>query len=233
MLKPSIACNSFGRMTQDPAGAPALPPEKPLVMEQLRARVLSGTVPPGTWLRESALAAELGVSRTPVREALRTLAAEGLIEHVPNRGARVLSWTADEVAETYRLRALLEGEAAALAARRASREQVVDMEQAQERYEASIAVGARPRERAGCNDAFHAAVVAGACSPRLSLLLSTISSAPLTLRAIGVYSDDDIQRSVLQHRDIVTAVRAGDDQLAVAAMRSHLLAARYIALQVS
>lgn len=200
-------------------------------MERLRTRLLSGTVPPGTWLREAALAAQLGVSRTPVREALRTLAAEGLIEHVPNRGARVLSWTADEVEETYRLRALLEGEAAALAARRASPEHVLAMEQAQQRYEATIAAGAQPRERAVCNDAFHAAVLAGARSPRLALLLATISSAPLSLRAIGLYDDDDIARSVLQHRDVVTAVRAGDDQLAAAAMRSHLLAARYVALR--
>lgn len=201
------------------------------VLAGLRARVLSGTVPPGSWLREAALAGELGVSRTPVREALRTLAAEGLIEHVPNRGARVLSWTAQEVEETYRLRALLEGEAAARAARWASSEQLRVMEQAQQCYEEAVAAGARARERAGCNDAFHAAVVAGSDSPRLSLLLSTISSGPLTVRAIGVYSDDDVQRSVLAHRDIVTAVRARDDQLAAAAMRSHLLAACYVALR--
>ena len=203
------------------------------VLAGLRERLASGAIPPGSWLRESALAAELGVSRTPVREALRTLAAEGLIEHVPNRGARVLTWTRDEVDETYRLRALLEGEAAALAARRATPEQVLAMEDAQATYEKSIERRAQPVTRASCNDAFHAAVVAGAGAPRLSMLLATLSSAPLTLRAIGVYSDDDVARSVLQHRDIVNAVREGDDQLAAAAMRSHLLAARYVALRVS
>ena len=90
-----------------------------------------------------------------------------------------------------------------------------------------------PASARGATTPLHAAVVAGACSPRLQLLLSAISSAPLTLRAIGVHSDDDIQPSLLQHRDIVTAVRAGDDQLAAATMRSHLLAARCIALRVS
>ena len=220
-------------MTHDPLVPPAPLRDGRAVVEQLRARVQSGALGPGCWLRESALAAELGVSRTPVREGLRVLAAEGLIELVPNRGARVLAWTPQEVEETYRLRALLEGEAAALAARRASPAQVLAMEQAQDRYETCIAAQALPRERAACNDAFHAAVLAGAGSPRLGQLLAVLSSAPLTLRAIGIYSDDDVRRSVLQHRDIVTAVREGDDQLAAAAMRSHLLAARYVALRAA
>lgn len=198
------------------------------VVDDLRMRLLSGSFPPGAWLRETALAVELGVSRTPVREAFRTLAAEGLVVLEPRRGARVVEWTADDIDETYRLRALLEGEAAALAARRARPRQIQAMHEAQDRYEASIAAGARPDERAGCNDAFHAAVVEGSNSARLPGLLAVIASPPLTVRALGRYTADDVRRSVLQHRDVLTAVEVGDDQLASAAMRSHLLAARYV-----
>src|SRR5690242_8818642 len=83
--------------------------------DAIRADIGSGAVEPGAWLRESALAAALGLSRTPVREALRMLAAEGAVELVHNRGARVVQWSAADIDEVYRLRALLEGHAAALA----------------------------------------------------------------------------------------------------------------------
>lgn len=210
-----------------PAGASAA---APAVHAVLRERIASGRLAAGDWLREAHLAAELGTSRTPVREALRALAAEGLVELVHHRGARVVPWSAADLDETYRLRALLEGEAAGLAAGRASPADLAAMAQAQARYERSIAEGAPTVERAGCNDAFHAAVLAASGSTRLPVLLAVVTSAPLRARAIGSYTADDLQRSVLQHRDVLTAVREGDAALAVAAMRSHILAARYVAM---
>lgn len=227
-----IACDTVASMTQV---TPVAPPPGPAASREtayavLREQISAGRLAPGTWLREAALAAELGFSRTPVREALRTLAAEGLVELVHNRGARVVPWTPTDVDETYRLRALLEGEAAGLAARRATAEQVEQMARAQERYERSIDAGAPAVERAGCNDAFHASVVAASGSNRLPVLLSVITSAPLVARAIGSYTADDLRRSVLQHRDVLTAVQQRDEALAVAAMRSHILAARYVAI---
>lgn len=220
-------------MTQVTPSAPEVfpPASRQTAYTALRARIAAGQLSPGTWLREASLAAELGLSRTPVREALRTLAAEGLVELVHNRGARVVPWTADDVDETYRLRALLEGEAAGLAARRASAEHVAAMALAQERYERSIEAGAPAVERAGCNDAFHAAVVAASGSSRLPVLLALVTSPPLVAQAIGSYSADDLRRSVLQHRDVLAGVQQGDEALAVAAMRSHILAARYVAMR--
>lgn len=223
-------------MTQVTPVAPDLPGTGPPASRQtayaaLRERIAAGQLSPGTWLREATLAAELGLSRTPVREALRTLAAEGLVELVHNRGARVVPWTPADVDETYRLRALLEGEAAGLAARRATAEQLQAMARAQERYERSIDAGAPAAERAGCNNAFHAAVVAASGSARLPVLLALVTSPPLVTEAIGIYSADDVRRSVLQHRDVMAGVQQGDEALAVAAMRSHILAARYVAMQ--
>ena len=195
------------------------------------AGIADGTMAPGSWLREGLLADVLGLSRTPVREALRVLAAEGLVELVHNRGARVVRWDAGDVDETYRLRALLEGEAAGLAARRAPAGALLQLEQTQERYERSIASGDPPVEQAACNDAFHAAVLAAAGSARLSGLLAVVTSAPLVSRALRAYSADDLRRSVIAHRDVITAVRERDEDLAVSAMRAHILAARYVAVR--
>ena len=197
--------------------------------EAVRQGLAEGRLVPGSWLREGALAEELGVSRTPVREALRSLASEGLVELVRHRGARVVRWTVDDVEETYRLRALLEGEAAALAAQRATPADVEALERCCAAYERAVHGRLSAVEQAALNDAFHAAVLAAAASPRLVALHASVTSAPLVARALARYDDLDLQRSVLAHRDVVTAVRARDVDLAASAMRAHILAARHVA----
>ena len=202
-----------------------------LAYEALRERIASGAVAPGGWLRESTVATSLGLSRTPVREALRLLAAEGIVELVHNRGARVVDWTPDEIDEAYRLRALIEGYGAGLAARRADRARIAELRALQDRYERSLDAAGSEVTPAECNDDFHAAVLAASGSARLSALLATVSSAPLVRRVLQGYGDDDRQRSVVAHRDILLALEHGDEHLATAAMSGHILAARYSALQ--
>jgi DNA-binding GntR family transcriptional regulator len=202
--------------------------------DAVRESIVSGEVAPGAWLREPVVATSLGLSRTPVREALRMLAAEGVVELVHNRGARVVEWTAADIDEIYRLRALLEGHGAALAARGATTAQVVQLRGLAERYERAVDDEARtPGLSAQCNNAFHAAVVQTSGSSRLQSLLTVISSVPLVTQTLRRYTDDDRRRSVLQHRDILTAIANHDAELAEAAMRSHILAARYTALHVA
>ena len=261
--------------------------------EALQDGIAAGELSAGSWLREPVVAARLGLSRTPVREALRMLAAEGAVELVHNRGARVVRWSAQDIDEVYRLRGLLEGQGAALAARHATAEQVDRVRDCQQRYEQALdeqaldeqaldeqaldeqaleqqalrgqglddqalsrqgpdgqaqsgqasggqasagqasGKGADSTRTAACNDDFHAAVMTAAGSPRLAALLGTISSAPLVARALRQYSEDDRQRSVLQHRDIVLALTRRDEDLAETAMRSHILAARYAAVRVA
>ncbi|MBC8160558.1 MAG: GntR family transcriptional regulator [Roseiflexaceae bacterium] len=87
-----------------------------LVAERLRAAILSGGLKAGEWLRQERLAQEYGVSQMPVREALKELAAEGLVEHVPYRGVRVVAFAPHDVEDLYAHRAFLEGRAAAAAA---------------------------------------------------------------------------------------------------------------------
>ncbi len=88
------------------------------VTETIRDRILAGVYPAGHHLRENALATDLKVSRTPVREALQRLAADGLVDLSRNRGARVTGFTGEELDEIYGLRVLLEGYGAKLAATR-------------------------------------------------------------------------------------------------------------------
>jgi DNA-binding GntR family transcriptional regulator len=206
--------------------------------EALRERITSGGLGPGTWLREHTVASSLGLSRTPVREALRLLAAEGVVELVHNRGARVISWTADDIDEAYRLRALIEGYGAGRAAQRADAACVTELRALQERYERALdeqdpqVAASAQMSTAQCNDDFHAAVLAASGSTRLPTLVAMVSSAPLVRRVLHSYDDDDRQRSVTAHRDVITAIANGDAELAMAAMSSHILAARYSALRV-
>lgn len=213
-------------VTAATAGAP---PAAQVCCALLRDRIASGDLPGGTWLREATVASSMGASRTPVREALRLLAAEGLVELVPNRGARVNTWSSDDIDETYQLRALLEGHGAALAARRVTAEQIDAIVAAEDAYEAALGARPTPETAANCNNVFHAQVTAAAASPRLTTLLALVQSTPLVTRALGLYGENDARRSMVQHRDIIVAIRHGDSELAAVAMRSHILAARYTA----
>jgi DNA-binding GntR family transcriptional regulator len=87
-----------------------------LVAQRLRAAILEGDLRPGQWLRQRQLAEEFNVSQMPVREALKELAGEGLVEHIPYRGVRVVGFSADDVEDLYAHRSLLEGMAAHAAA---------------------------------------------------------------------------------------------------------------------
>jgi len=225
------------RMVLDSTGsarAPVASANTRLAYDAIRESIGTGDFAPGAWLRESSVAATLGLSRTPVREALRMLATEGVVELVPNRGARVVRWTAADIDEVYRLRGLLEGHAAALAARNASGDQIAEIRALEERYERAVELHeSGDGMSARCNNAFHAAVLAASGSPRLEVLLDLISSAHLVTQALQHYSDDDRRRSILQHRDIVTAIQNHDESLAESAMRSHILAARYTAMRLA
>lgn len=193
----------------------------------IAGRIASGTLTPGTWIREANLADELGTSRTPVREALRSLAAEGLVEFQRNRGARVRVWSEDEVEETYDLRAMLEGHGARQAANKAGAEEVARLKSIQEELEDVLRLqqpGFR-NELAELNSAFHTAILEIAASPLLSGFVRTLSSVTLVRRAFEAYTEDDFNRTALSHRDIIRAIATQNAQLAEVAMANHILAA--------
>lgn len=197
------------------------------VYRRLRAAIISGEYPPGDKLAETALSERLDTSRTPVREALRRLAREGLVEVAPNRGARVVRWTPDDLAEIFRLRALLEGHAASRAATLRTDD---ELRQLDDTIAAMDALGDRRddeamAERTRLNNELHAAVVSAARSPRLAVLLEQLVSATLVFRTFERYSPEALERSRRQHHDLVLAMHAGNPELAAATMTAHLLGA--------
>lgn len=194
----------------------------------LRAGIIEGVYPPGTRVTEQEIAASAGVSRTPVREALRRLEAEGLLRFVPHQGAFVTSWSDQDAEDIFELRAMLEGYGARLAASKATAEnirQLRDLAEGQCREAAEHSPGYLERI-ADLNSQFHRHLQQAAASDRLRATLATISSAPLVLQTFRDYDDDDLNRSAHHHMEIVEAIEAGDGDWAESVMHSHVMAAR-------
>lgn len=204
--------------------------------DALRAGILDGRYGFGDRLGEIEVAAELGLSRTPVREALRRLGSEGLVEVLPNRGARVRTWTAQDLEETYELRAVLEGLGARRAAGRVPAETIDELAAlADEMVGVDPSLGHRPpgdfADLAALNARFHALIVGAAGSDRLAATLAGLVQLPLVMRTYRRYTDAALARSHAHHHEIVDALRAGDGAWAESVMRSHVLAARAVLLR--
>jgi DNA-binding GntR family transcriptional regulator len=190
--------------------------------------ILHGDLPPGARLGEVELADRLGVSRTPVREALGRLAAEGLVEIVPNRGARVSSWSVAELEEVFELRAALEPRLAALAASRATTADAMELEHLAREMERAGAAGPHRDLDAlvPLNRGFHGRLVGLAGRPATAAALAGAVHAPIVLRNFHAYDDASLARSLAHHLEIVAAVRAGDADWAAAVMTAHIHNAR-------
>jgi DNA-binding GntR family transcriptional regulator len=183
--------------------------------------IRSGTLSPGARLRETELAERLGISRTPVREAIRQLETDGLVIHLPRQGATIRSLDHAEVVELYEMRAVLEGTAARLAARAASDIELTELAALNSELE-SAPVGAAARE---LNRVFHRTLIDAA---RNRFLIKSMSALQKTLLILGptTLADPDRARSaVAEHAAVLAALQARDGSRAEAAMRAHVEAA--------
>lgn len=193
----------------------------------IRDGILSGELARGQRLREEVLASRVGVSRTPVREALRRLDAEGLVEFTPNRGARVTAWSEQELDDLYDIRALLEGHGARLAATRVTDEQLdVLCELAAEMERLARRGSSAADELTTLNGLFHRAVAHASGSSQLESLVRSIIDVPLVHRTFQRYSPERLLASSFHHVELVQALQAHDGAWAEAVMRGHILAAR-------
>lgn len=198
----------------------------------IRGGILDGTLELGARLPEEDLAARAGVSRTPVREALRKLAAEGFVTFAPNRGAQVATWSDDDLEEIFGLRALLESHAAAQAATRIAAGDLAALDTLADRMEhaaAQATPGALDRV-AELNNRFHRTILDAAGSRRLHALLDTVIVLPLVHRTFHRYTTAALRRSMNHHRELLAAFAAGDGEWAATVMRTHVLAARAVLL---
>ena len=194
----------------------------------VRELILRGEFPAGARLGEVELAERLGVSRTPVREALGRLAAEGLVEIVPNRGARVTSWTVAELEGVFDLRVALEPRLTALAVPHAGPHDVAALD---ELAHAMLAVGTPGPSQdldaiVPLNRAFHERLVALAAQPAMAGALASAIHAPIVLRNFHTYDEASLRRSLAHHLEIVAALRADDPAWAQAVMTAHIRNAR-------
>ncbi len=202
--------------------------------DAIRADIIEGRFGPGDRITEAEIATTVAVSRTPVREALHRLEAEGLIRFVPNHGAFVTSWGVEEAEETFELRARLEGYAAELCAARATDDEI---EQLRDLAEAQLAAAiGRPRgylkKIADLNNRFHDLMLDVSRSEQLRASMATLANAPLVFQTFRDYSPVALERSARHHLEFVEAVAARNPDWAAGVMRAHIHAARSVFREV-
>lgn len=189
----------------------------------IRGEILSGALEPGAPLREEALAAASGVSRTPVREALRKLEAEHFVKRSDSQRSFVPTLSADDIAESFTLRTMLEGHAAARAAERVT-PAGIDAMTAHNRGIADAFAGIVVDTAAFVehNRAFHGVVLEAAGSDRLATMLATVVEQPIVLRTARQYDREAVERSHAEHDELIAAFRRGDGDWARAVMTAHI-----------
>jgi len=206
---------------------------------RLRADILDGRLPFGARLQHEELAARFGVSRTPVREALRKLQALNLVELTPNRGATVRAPSRAELVEVYELRAELEGFACALACDRASAEDLYELERTQERLTEAVAMAGRMDDAkldaavTDANNAFHGLIHEAAGNRRLAESIEALQHVFPRDSVWRVIAHDETAlttMNVREHQAIAAALRARTPDAARKAMRDHVRAAGEILL---
>jgi GntR family transcriptional regulator, gluconate operon transcriptional repressor len=189
--------------------------------QMLRESIAAGKLAPGTRLVEADMAQQLGISRGTVREALRMLEGQGLVESIPGRGTYVARFSEQDVEEVYSLRSLLEQEAVRLLTSRATADDLVTMEQAlTDMFEAaSLGKAADLMDR---DLKFHKLIWNLAGHRRLAHVLEDLSSQIQMYLAIDTQLYADLVAGIADHQGILDAIRAGSGELAAAKMAAHL-----------
>lgn len=209
------------------------------VYDRLRTAIVEGRYPPGARLVEQRLAEELQVSRTPVREAVRRLEAEGLVVVERNRGAHVRPLSEHEIADLYEVRARLEAYGAELAAERADAAEVAAIQNAADDFAAAVLAVAATGQAApadvrvldAANARFHGSLLAASRHGRIRQLVAGAVDAPLVFQALQRFERPELERSALFHQLIADAVAAGEAPRAGRLMTEHVLQGRDALLQ--
>jgi DNA-binding GntR family transcriptional regulator len=191
-----------------------------LLARNLTQQILDGHIAPGTRLREESLAAAYRVSRTPIREALIVLGGSGLVQLERNRGATVLALSATDVREVYQIRAVLEAEAASLAATRLTAEQLDRLDRSCD--ELATLHDAPAARQLQADTSFHYAIAEAAGNVRLYSTIRDVCAIPEAYRSFMAYTAADMSAAESQHRAVSVALRAGQRAGSARAMRRHI-----------
>ena len=191
------------------------------VYERLEDEILSGELPKGRIVTECELSSRLGVSRTPVRGALRRLAEEGLVEITTNRRITVVGVGTDDLVDTYNVRMRLEGLSSRLAAERMSDEEkkkLADFVELSEYY-----ISKKDTEHLGTLDTeFHSMIYRASGNRMLCRILSELHRNIARYRRISLSTPGRLESSVAEHREILNAILSGDSELADSLTSKHI-----------
>ena len=188
------------------------------VAEQLRSRILAHTLHPGSWIDEQAIAAEYGISRTPLREALKVLAAEGLVTMKLRRGAYVTEVSERDLHEVYHLLALLESDAAMVVAQTATPAQIAELLALHAELEAQV--GSRDLFFAA-NERFHMKLLDISDNRWRNQLVADLRKVMKLNRHHSLFKQGRLEASLKEHRQIMAALKARNGERAQHLMQQH------------
>ncbi|GAC1557550.1 MAG: GntR family transcriptional regulator [Polyangiales bacterium] len=205
-------------------------PLRDRIHDRLRSAILSGELSPGTPVIEAELANRLGASRTPVREALRRLEAEGLLEPRGLRGSVVRALASDDVDCIFEIREALES----LAARRAARTiREADLRKLEGHVAQMRAAVDDANEMERQDTAFHDVILAAASGDRLKRMLTDLREELIAYRFLSLSDSDRRRATIVEHEDILAALRAHDEQAAATRIAAHIANARTAVLRLA
>ena len=188
------------------------------VAERLRERILAHTLAPGSWIDEQALTAEFGISRTPLREALKVLASEGLVTMKLRRGAYVTEVSERDLAEVFHLLSLLESDAAAVVAERAGAPELKELQALHKELEGAV----KDRERFfAVNERFHMRLLDLAGNRWRNQMVADLRKVMKLNRHNSLLKSGRITESLKEHRAIMAALKGRDPAVAKARMQQH------------
>lgn len=195
-----------------------------MTRDAIRDRILRGVYPAGRPLRQDAIAEQLGVSRIPVREALRLLEAEGLVTFHPHRGAVVTTLSLGEIEELYELRAFIEPDLVRRAVPRISDALIDRAEEVLDHYEASLRSG-EVAGWGGLNWEFHSTLYAAAERPVTMDVVHRLHQHSDRYSRMQLALTHGESRAIKEHREIAAVMRQRDVKRSTALMREHILGA--------
>jgi DNA-binding GntR family transcriptional regulator len=195
------------------------------IFDKMRAHIVEGRFAPGQRLVEADLTAQFAVSRGPLREAVRRLAAEGLVDIAHNRGARVKRLTRDEVLELYVVREVMEGLAAGLAAERADSAERKSIKASISSMEKALRDD-DVRGYIALNSEFHSIILAAARNAPLQSAITRLQTPVLRIQFESMMTREVVNESFDEHRGIADAITSRDAERAERLMRHHIRRSR-------
>lgn len=211
----------------------AIPERKPLghyVFENLKQAIVRGDFSPGNRLVESRIAEAMGISRTPVREAIHKLEREGLIKKLPQGGFYVLNLSREEIEETFGIRSVLESYAARLAAIKHQKEELEPLEEKIEAFQDFLNRG-EMEALLKINTEFHGLLYAMSRSPKLVKMINDLQDQIYRFRRIILKIETMAKTSNDDHRQMLSAMKMRDADRVETLVRQHILRGQKIVLK--